>query len=250
MLGLQRLPHYDLPGGGIRMIGPTAQLAAMLDPKRFSWLLRVNPSDSEYASLIRQVRDSIGGRAIRIDPGMVPEDMRLLGEGGYDAIAAATAEAGLTLCVFAPDHPQYIQRLARKFPDLKIVLDHCGVMGNELRARLGGHVPQRDESAQLALFDEVLRLSDLPNVALKWCHASYMFGKPAWPGRDLWPILRRAIAAFGAERILWASDYTANQRGESWGEILYGIRADPGLTQEELALILGGTARKWFNWPA
>lgn len=53
MWGLQQQPHYPLAGGGFRPIGPTAQLAAMLKPERFSWLLRIKRLDPEYAALAR-----------------------------------------------------------------------------------------------------------------------------------------------------------------------------------------------------
>lgn len=250
MWGLQQQPHYPLASGGFRPIGPTAQLAAMLKPDRFSWLLRIKRQDPEYAALIRMVRDAPHGRAIRIDPGMLPEDTEAFGAGGFDHILAAACDAGLPLFAFAPDQPESIRRAVRKFPDLKFVIDHCGVFSNELRAMLMAGATPLDEAAQLELFDRVLALAEHLNVALKWCHPSFMFGKPAWPGDELWPILRRAIAAFGADRIMWASDYTANQRGESWGEILYGLRADPDLSDEERRLILGGTARRWLDWPA
>lgn len=250
MWGLQQQPHYPLADGGFRPIGPTAQLAAMLKPERFSWLLRVNRLDPEYAALIRMVRDAPHGRAIRIDPGMVPEDAHAFGAGDFDHILAATCDAGLPLFAFASDQPENIRRAVRKFPDLKFVIDHCGVLSNELRAMLVPGAAPLDEAAQIALFDRVLALAEHPNVALKWCHPSFMFARPAWPGDELSPILRRAISAFGADRIMWASDYTANQRGESWAEILYGLRAVSDLSDEECALILGGTARRWLDWPA
>jgi predicted TIM-barrel fold metal-dependent hydrolase len=248
MWGLQQQPHYPLPGG-FRPIGPTAQLAAMLKPERFSWLLRIKREDPEYAALIRMVRDAPHGRAIRIDPGMVAADTEAFGAGGFDHILAAACDAGLPLFAFAPDQPDNIRRALCGFPDLKFIIDHCGVFSNELRAMLMPGSAPLGEAEQLALFDRVLALAEYPNVALKWCHPSFMFAKPAWPGDGLWPILRRAISAFGADRIMWASDYTANQRGESWAEILYGLRADPDLNDEERRLILGGTARSWLNWP-
>lgn len=242
-------PQHALPGGGSRPVGPTAELAAMLHPDRFAWLLRVSRHDPEFASVIRQVRDAPGGRAIRVDPGLTAENRRAFAEGGYDHIAAAAADAGLPLFGFAPDDPAAFARLAAEFPSLRLVVDHCGLFSNSMRATIGGGAPARDD-AQLALFDEVLALSRFPNVALKWGHASAMFDRPAWPGDALAPILRRALDAFGAERVMWASDFSVNQRGESWAELLFGMRAAPGLRDAERAAVLGGTARKWLGWEA
>lgn len=243
-------PHHALPGGAYRPVAPTAELAAQLHPDRFSYLLRVHRGDPEYAAVIRQMRDAPGGKALRIDPGMSRAEAAAFAGGGYDHIAAAAAECGLPLFVFSPDQPAAFARLARSFPGLRIIVDHCGVFSNSMRATIGGGLPPRDEQAQLALFDEVLALADFPNVALKWGHASGMFDKPAWPGEQLWPILRRAVATFGADRVMWASDFSVNQRGESWAELLFGVRGDPGLSGEERGWILGGTARRWLDWPA
>jgi predicted TIM-barrel fold metal-dependent hydrolase len=243
-------PHHVLPGGGYRPLCPTAELAAQLYPDRFSWLLRVHRLDPEYASIIRQVRDAPSGRALRIDPGMSPEEMSHWAQGDYDHILAAAADAGLPLFAFAPDNPAAFARAARAFPALQLVVDHCGVFSNSMRASVGGGAPALSAEGQLALFDEVLALCDLPNVALKWGHASAMFDTAAWPGEGLWPILRRAVSRFGPDRVMWASDYSVNQRGESWAELLFGVRGNAELTEAERHAVLGGTARTLLDWPA
>jgi L-fuconolactonase len=60
--------------------------------------------------------------------------------------------------------------------------------------------------------------------------------------------LRKALDAFGAERVMWASDISANMTGESWAELLFAILANPDVSDAEKSLILGGTARKWLGW--
>ena len=241
-------PHHPLANGAYRPLNPTAEMAAQLHPDRFAWLLRVHRRDPEYAAVIRMVRDAPAGLALRIDPGMSQAEMDAWEAGDYDHVLAAAADAGLPLFVFAPDRPQGFARAARAFPALKLIVDHCGIFSNAMRASIGGGLPRRDDAGQLALFGEICRLADFPNVALKWGHASGMFDQPAWPGETLWPILRGALDAFGAERVMWASDYSVNQRGESWAELLFGVRACPLLSEAERALVLGGALRGWLRW--
>ena len=243
-------PNHPLVGGGYRPQNPTAEMAAQLHPTRFAWLLRVHRLDPEHAAIIRQVRDAPSGKALRIDPGMSQAEMDQWASGGYDHILAAAADYGLPVFAFAPDRPGAFARAAEAFPSLRIGIDHCGVFSNGMRASIGGGLPPRDDAAQLALFDEVLALTRFPNVALKWGHASAMFDRPAWPGEQLWPILRRAVDAFGPERVMWESDYSTNQRGESWAELLFSVRGCPALSAYERALVLGGAARAWLEWPA
>jgi predicted TIM-barrel fold metal-dependent hydrolase len=77
-----------------------------------------------------------------------------------------------------------------------------------------------------------------------------MFETPGYPGEGLWPIMRKAIDRFGAERLMWASDVSANQTGETWAELLFGVLANPYLSPHERECILGRTIRKWLDWPA
>lgn len=242
-------PNRPLPGGGYRPVSPTGELAAQLHPHRFRYLLRVHRLDPEYGALIRQVRDASGALALRIDPGMSPAEMEAFASGGYDHIFGAAEECGLPLFAFAPDRPEAFARAARAFPGLLLIVDHCGIYANSMRTSFAG-LPPLSGDEQLAMFDRVLALAEHPNIALKWAHASGMFDTPAWPGEGLRPILRRAISAFGAQRIMWGSDYSVNQRGESWAELLFGLRDNANLTEEERAAILGGTLRAWLNWPA
>jgi len=249
LAGFANKPHHLLEGGAQRPVAPTAELASQLHPERFSWLLRVSRLDPDHNSVIRHVRDAPGGRALRIDPGLSPSELRQFAQGGYDHILKSAAEAGLPLFVFAPDSPEAFARAAKAFPDLKLVVDHCGLYSNSMRTGFAERDPLGPDQ-QLALFDRILALAEFPNVALKWGHASAMFDQPAWPGEGLYPILRRALSAYGAERVLWASDYSVNQRGESWADLLYGVMADPGLSAEERALVLGGALRAWIGWSA
>jgi len=66
-----------------------------------------------------------------------------------------------------------------------------------------------------ASFDKVLQAAKWPQVALKWAHAPVMFDAAGYPNLAARPFLRKALDAFGAERVMWASDISANQTGES-----------------------------------
>lgn len=240
-------PHEVLAEGVIRPICPTAELASMQYPDRFSWVLRVNRMDPEYKAQIRKVKESPGGRAIRLIPGMDPREVQAFAAGEYDGLLGAICESGLPLFLHLPDQPELVAACAEKFPGLRIVVDHCGLFNNDMRA-MNPMAKRLTEEEQLALYDRVLALSDYPNIGLKWAHYSTMFQLPAYPGTRLTPILRKTIDAFGAERLMWASDFSVNQSGDTWGELLYGIRGNTELTEKERAALLGGTARRWLDW--
>lgn len=240
-------PHHHLENGEIRPVCPTAELAAQMYPDRFSWVLRVNRRDPEYDNVIKMVKQSPHGKAIRIIPGMNPQDIQAFANGEYDHILKSAAEHQLPLYLYLPDNPGLIAASAKKYPELQMIIDHCGLYNNAMRQGLNTGIINTPKQ-QLEMFDQVLQLSIYPNVYLKWAHYSSMFEIPAFPGDKLSPILRSAIEHFGANRIVWASDFSVNQSGENWGELLYSIKNNLDLTEEEMTAILGGNARKILNW--
>lgn len=240
-------PHEDLGNGVIRPICPTAEDAAARYPDRFAWVLRVNRLDPAFREQVDKVKNSAGGKAIRLIPGMDPREVQAFAAGGYDALLGAISESGMPLFLHLPDAPELIAERAGLFPELRIVVDHCGLFNNNMRAMNPLAKPlTRDE--QLALYDRVLALGKPPNVYLKWAHFSTMFELPAFPGEGLQPILRKTIDAFGANRIVWASDFSVNQSGDTWGELLYSVLGDSDLSASERSAILGANARRLLSW--
>lgn len=251
-IGYPGNPGYMLPSGAFRSSMPTLELAATLHPTRFTGILKVDRRDPEVAHLIRLGGQAPHVRAVRvITPGMETAEAAAYNAGQFAGICAAACDANLPLFVFAPDQMAASARYARDFPSLKLVIDHCGVLSHGMRRYIEGtDAPSPGPEAQLAAFDKVLALADLPNVGLKWAHAASVFEHPAYPGEKLWPILRRALDHFGADRVMWGSDANVVHTGECWGEILFSMRGNPDLTAAERAAVLGGTVRKWLDWPA
>jgi len=75
-----------------------------------------------------------------------------------------------------------------------------------------------------------------------------MFGVSDYPFKGLISHLRRALDAFGVERVMWASDHGGNQTGESWAELLFYIRECPQITDIEKDWLLGKTVRTLLDW--
>ncbi len=241
-------PGYHVPVEAFRPVQPTAELAALMHPQRFSYLVRLDRRDREVGQVIRMARDAPHARALRVTPGMTAAESTAFGAGAYDAICAQACDAGLPLFVFVPGSVQAIAQYARRYPGLRIIIDHCGLLSNLMRNAIGitGTV---SHSLQLTAYEEVLALAQFPNVALKWAHAPAMFEKASWPGEALWPILRRTLDRFGRERVMWASDVTMNQTGESWAQLLFAMMSNTDLSVAERDALLGTTARAWLRWP-
>jgi L-fuconolactonase len=137
----------------------------------------------------------------------------------------------LSACVLSPDLPAVAVLLAR-VPDVPIALDHCGFV--DLSDGLGS--PGATALAALAGYD---------NVRLKV--TTTLFEGAAEAGLDVRDVLEWLYGVFGAERLMWGSDYPQYHR-ESYAEIAsFGRHACSRLSADEQSAFLGATALN--IWP-
>lgn len=262
-IGTALMPSYMVADGRIRRPStPTAELAALTWPDRFSYLVRVDRKDPEMPGIVRMAGDKPEVRALRISPGLSQGELKALADGGYDDLLATASNAGIPVVFVAiPGHAPTLAHVLREFPDLKFVIDHCGMPSGGGFAKEVGKLgvtdpppvmgDTSDDKGKAAEFEKVLRLADAyPNAGLKWSHVQEKFDVTGYPFAGLRPWLRQALDAFGAERMMWAGDAAANKTGESWADLLYWIIDNPDMTADERVHLLGRTARDWLNWPS
>ena len=228
-------PGYRLPGGGFRSVGPNAEAAAMAHPERFAFLMRVDPTDPGLEGWIETLSAAPGFKALRTVT-FTPAEGAVFEGGGHDRLIKAARAHSLPIFVCCPRRVPHLAQYAERFPDVQFVIDHCGVPFDAPRGE--------------ATIDDAVAMARYPNVAYKWAHAPSFLSTEPYPFPDLEPKLRRAMDAFGPERMMWASDYTVSRRRANWGEALFSIRHSPSLSEDEKTAMLGRTARRILNWPA
>jgi L-fuconolactonase len=248
-------PGYRLANGAWRAASPIAELASMLHPDRFSYFVRLDRRDLELESVMRALASTPHVRAFRF---IVTnrDDVDAFTRGGYEPALAIAQDLAMPVSIYSPGSVEYLPRYLKKFPALSVLIGHCG-MG------VPGFPPGRSEGEEryavsTDYFDEVLKLAAYPNVALTLGHAPWQWRPPGapfafasgqYPYEPTRPYMRRAIQAFGADRLVWATDKSV-ARGHTWSQLLDYLRYDPELSQEEKEWILGRSARRIFNWPA
>ncbi len=253
-------PSHPLANGSVRHIQPLAELAVARHPDRFAYITRAQPDDPELDRVIGGLRDRPGALALRILPFVpFPPDAgerrendeavdafaaQLVG-GRYDRYFALAEQHAVPVFIQVngigiPGRLEAIRTVAQAHPGLPVVLDHTGV------AMPGSREHRPDRFAQFA---QVCALAAVPNVLLKWGHATRLSETP-YPFPDVRAALRQVVDAFGAERVMWASDWTLDLAFSSWAESFGYIRDDEDLTSDERALVLGGTVRRALDWPA
>ncbi|MBU6267690.1 MAG: amidohydrolase family protein [Sphingomonadales bacterium] len=240
-------PGFALPGGGWRALSPTAEEAALLHPGRFAYLVRIDPADPQLEAVMRAAAANPAVRAFRIQPVWTLAEADAFARGRYDALFDLAQDIGLPVCAFIPGHAEPMARYLERYPRQQIIIDHCGMGFPQIPPGRSAEAEARANDP--AYFAEVLKLARFPNAAMKWSHAQTRLGVPHFPYEGLRPHLRAAITAFGADRLMWASDKTV-MFGHTWSDLLHGLRDDPELSTPEKTAILGATARRLLNWPA
>jgi predicted TIM-barrel fold metal-dependent hydrolase len=243
-----------LPNGAIRTDYPFSERAVELHPDRFVYHVRIDFRDPELDQIAAGVHGLPGAHGMRIVPVPQTGEVASLDRGEFDALFAAAERHQVPVFAWVPGRAQMLLPYIQNYPRLQFIVDHCGVGVAPIRV---GQLPvtmatslTESRSERIAQLERVCDMARYPNVALKWCHAPGLLSEEDYPYRDLMPLLRLAIDAFGAERIMWASDYTVarDQNGNSWGECLYYMLDSDQLSTTEKEWILGGAARRVLDW--
>jgi predicted TIM-barrel fold metal-dependent hydrolase len=220
-------------------------------PDRFGYLVSLEHDDPDLDRRMAEVRTAPGRLCLRLIPWPQNGDLERMEAGGFDPLFAAAERHGVPIFVGMPGQAPLIEPYLGRFPRLQVILDHCGVgvavpPGDEVPPLLAPFVTETLDE-RLAELDHVITLARYPNLALKWCHATARLSGEPYPHRDTVGHLRRVIAAFGAERVLWASDCTESQ--DTWAQSLGYLLDSDGLSDDEKSWVLGRSARRVLDWP-
>jgi predicted TIM-barrel fold metal-dependent hydrolase len=182
-----------------------------LYPDRFVGTAIVDPLGEAPDRAMVELKPK-GVRAFRIAPNFSKlPPARWLEPPGYAAMFASAPKHGQALsCLINPDAFAEVDRMARRFPETTIIIDHLGRIG------ASGTIASEDVDALCALAKH-------PKVLVK-VGAFYAFGKKTPPYLDLAPLIRRVVQAFGAGRCMWESDCPFQVVRDSYADSIALIR--------------------------
>jgi predicted TIM-barrel fold metal-dependent hydrolase len=206
--------------------------------RRFRVVGRVDAAREDLDEALRELGADPGVVGIRLNLWAPAAVDAFLG-GRDDRLLAGAARAGLRLCVNAPGRFDLLERIARTFPDLPLIVDHVGLFSVAmLDPGYGDTFAGLDGLLKLAAYEQVsVKLTSLP-----------LLSREPYPHADVWPHVHRVIAAFGPERLMWGSDQTVFDH--DYGETIDLIRATDELSPDDKAQILGASLRRVWGWPA
>lgn len=134
-----------------------------------------------------------------------------------------------------PRHLELVAVVATKIPKLKMVIDHL----SKPPIKSGGWQPWADLLKAASQFENVYAKISGLNTAADW---------ETWTASHLEPYVNFAIQCFGAERLMFGSDYPvailAGDYAKVWHETNVLLEK---LNLEQKAQILGGTAARFYR---
>ena len=161
-------------------------------------------------ALVRSVRHKPGGPARRDEVG--PGRRTLMSDERWREGYALLESHGLHFDLQTPwwNLPE-AEALARDFPQTLIVLNHAGL-------------PVDRDAEGLAGWRRAMgAFAEAPNARVK-ASGLGMLGEP-WTVEANGPIVRDLVAMFGAERVMWGSNFPVDSLVASYDTILSGFKA-------------------------
>jgi len=137
--------------------------------------------------------------------------------------------------LFYVKHLKHAATLARKLPDLPMVIDHLA------KPRIKDHETK-------GWIEHLQAAAKFPNV---YCKLSGMVTEADWKGwtpPDLKPFVQAALEAFGPDRCMYGSDWPVCLLAAPYPSVVAALREALGpVSDADRAKIFGGTAAKFYN---
>lgn len=131
--------------------------------------------------------------------------------GEFEPMLAAAEELGVPVCGITGTDCLYTWGgVAERHPELRLIVDHLGLEAPPTTRPDPGPQPFK-------LLGSLLELASHPNVFVKLTASAALSNEP-FPFRDIWEPVSRVVNEFGADRVMWGSDYNRTQTLHSYEE--------------------------------
>ncbi|KAK2993579.1 hypothetical protein RJ640_030886 [Escallonia rubra] len=210
-------------------------------PSKFVGCCLANPA--EDGSGVQQLEHLVmkdGYRAVRFNPYLWPSGQQMTNEIGK-ALFSKAGELGVPvgfMCMKGLKlHLSEIEDLCSEFPSTIVLLDHLAFC----------KPPTND--FETAVFSELLKLSRFPQVHIKFS-ALFRVSRTPYPYEDLSQLLSQIVSSYGANRVMWGSDfpYVVPECGYKEAKEAVSLVAHRvPLSSSELEWIMGKTVLELFQ---
>ena len=202
-------------------------------PGRFAFMGRVDPADPDLDAIVKRFAETPDLVCVRTSE-------RAGLEAGRDApMLAAAGRFGIPVMIVVAGKHEAMMRYLAEFDEVQFILDHVA---------MDALAPRTARPSISASVDALLAYAPYPNVAVKWTQAPRL-SQERYPFRDVAEQLVRTVEAFGADRVMWGSDYTVTRHHHTYAEALFYVRSTDLLSDRDKGQVLGATLRRILQWP-
>lgn len=205
----------------------TTMSAVAANPGRLVGVVRVDLSRPDGTSALGSLlsRGAVGLRVTTFDD----PDSAMLRSAELDrAIETLVPYSAFVEFHSRADQITDIGALALRHPDVTIVIDHLGR-------------PDPSSGAGAEPFTDFLALSTVTNIVAKSPSLSH-FSAEGPPYTDLVPFLRAALDSWGADRLMWGSDWPGSTKDRSYAHSIdAAVEVLNGRSAAELHAFFRGT---------
>ncbi|MEZ5356170.1 MAG: amidohydrolase family protein [Bryobacteraceae bacterium] len=200
-------------------------------PKMFHGVARVNPEDPAAPDHLAKLVQEQRFRGVRLSPNASAAGDWIRGPL-MPPLWKRCEQLKVPMTLLAPvSRMPDAAKLIERYPDLTVVIDHMA----------DSPIDKPEELQKL------LALARYPKVFVKLSHA-WSLSKQEFPWRDTWTQIKRLRDGFGAERLMWGTDWPVSLRHASYVQALRLYRDVLDVFNAgEKAWILGKTAER--VWP-
>jgi L-fuconolactonase len=163
-------------------------------------------------------------------------DRPLITNGAADWVWPVAQRLDIPVMVHAPERIAEVGEIARKYPRLRLIVDHMGFARETM-----------DGEAKAAV-DRLLTLAPLPNVSVK-VSAMPCFSTEPYPFRNLHEPIKRTIDGFGVGRCFWGTDYSRLEGICTYRQAVTMFTEELGLSASDLEAVMGESFARAMGWP-
>jgi predicted TIM-barrel fold metal-dependent hydrolase len=208
--------------------------AARLHPERFAIMGRLGIERPESRRLVDGWRRQQGMLGVRLSFHR-PLHRAWLTDGTADWFWAAAERADVPVMVFVPGLVPEIEKVAGRYPGLRLVLDHLALSSETKDTAIG------------PALEPVMAAARLPNLAVK-ASALPCFTSEPYPFKNLQPHLRRVVEAYGPRRVFWGTDLSRLTCPYRQAVTFFTEELD-FLSNDDKEWIMGRGIAEWLGWP-
>jgi predicted TIM-barrel fold metal-dependent hydrolase len=201
-------------------------------PDRFMAVGRINPEDPAAADHLQMWKEEHGVHGQRLSPAGNGADDWFTGPG-MDPIFARAQDLQVPMLILTgPKRLPDLARLIDRYPELDICIDHMA----------DAH-PGNQEELQL-----LLDMARHPRTYVKISH-TWSISEEGYPWTDTHAMVKEVYQAFGAQRIMWGTDWPVCLSKAEYAQALTVVRDEMKfIAPEDLEWVLGKTVLKLWSF--